>query len=132
MILYAHSMPRYRERSTKRRSHSENMGKDCLFFSQSNMNRALPRDLIPERKLMNVHAYNLFMSSIFVTYLTLIRVTKCAHDVIYCWQGLHRNIPKNNCSMEVYCEEKYHFFLFLIGKRSPKTYTVLLLEQQST
>ena len=43
----------------------------------------------------------------------------------------HRNIPKSNCSMEVYCEEKYHFFLFLIGKRSPKTYTVLLLEQHA-
>ena len=29
--------------------------------------RAFPRDLIPERRLINIHAYNLVMSSIFVS-----------------------------------------------------------------
>ena len=47
--------------------------------------RALPRDLIAARWLINMHAYNLFMSSIFITYLTLIRVIKCTH-VTCCWQ----------------------------------------------
>ena len=34
--------------------------------------RAFPRDLIPKRRLINMHAYNVFMSSvssIFITYL---------------------------------------------------------------
>ena len=40
--------------------------------------------------------------------------------VICCWQE-HRNIPKSNCSKEVYCEEQYWSFLLVPHwKSSPK------------
>ena len=55
-------------------------------LTQSQNAELLPRDLIAERRLISIHAYNVFMSSIFITYLTfLIRVMKCTH-VICCWQ----------------------------------------------
>ena len=97
--------------------------------------RAFPRDLIAERWLINMHAYNLFMSPIFITYLTLIRVIKCTR-VICCWQepwkhSLPRVITawksiakKNNISSCSSCQ-----------KSSPvklQNDTVLLFEQRGT
>ena len=35
----------------------------------SDVTRAFPRDFIPERRLINIHTYNLFMSSIFIVKL---------------------------------------------------------------
>ena len=96
--------------------------------------RAFPRDLIAERWLINMHAYNLFMSPIFITYLTLIRVIKCTR-VICCWQEPWKHsLPRVIIAWKS-CKEKKHFSLFFIRKRSPikiQNDTVLLFEQRGT
>ena len=59
------------------------------------------------------------MSSIFITYLTLIRVIKCATSPCgLLLAGATETLsPKSGQSMEVNCKEKYNFFLFFIRKK---------------
>ena len=100
-------------------------------INNSTIRRAFPRDLLAERWLI-IHDYNLFMSSMFITwYLILI---KCA-SVICCWQGPQKHslprvirawksiVKKNTISSR----------LFLIRTSSTITLqndTVLLFEQR--
>ena len=95
--------------------------------------RAFPRDLIAERWLINMHVYNLFMSSIFITYLTLIRVIKCTR-VICCWQEPWKHSLPRAIIVWKSIAKKLSFILF-IRKCSPiklQNDTVLLFEQRGT
>ena len=66
------------------------------------------------------------MSSIVITYLTLIRVIKCATSPCgLLLAGATETLsPKSGQSIEVNCKEKYHFFLFFIRKCSTNFKTI--------
>ena len=72
------------------------------------------------------------MSLIFITYLTLIRDKMCPCDLLLVG-ATETFSPKSDHSIEVNCEEKYHFFLFYIRTSSPiklQNDSVLLFEQR--
>ena len=62
--------------------------------------RDFPRDLIMERRLMNIHAYNLFMSSIFITY----------KFVFCCWQESQKHsLPKAIVAVSMFSCSNYMY-----------------------
>ena len=76
--------------------------------THTNKLRAFPRDLIAE--VANIHAYNLFIPSIFTTYLTFIKSDKIRVCDLLLAGVMEIFSPKIDCGAEVNCEEKYHFF----------------------
>ena len=100
-------------------------------INNSTIRRAFPRDLLAERWLI-IHDYNLFMSSMFITwYLILI---KCA-SVICCWQGPQKHsLPRVIIAWKSIAKKNtISSRLFLIRTSSTITLqndTVLLFEQR--